>query len=420
MNRKLALASALLLAASALPARAQEYVGEEQGGWFGDEAPQQPEAAPGEEYAAPVDVSVDMASPNGSVSIDTFQEGLGSQGEWVTTAPYGRVWRPAGVAPGWRPYYYGRWEWTDEGWLWVSDEPWGWATYHYGRWAYDNGMGWLWVPGFQWAPAWVTWRYSPDYIGWAPLGPGFSVYVTAYPAVYSWWTFVPCERFVGVPVYTVGYTGSRVQGLWRSTRPAPPRAFVGGARSPAWGGPARPFVENRIGRAVVPVRVQPVGSPGALAAPRRAGVVSVYRPELRPAPRGYSPGAVAAPGRSRGAAPGGAAAPRPWGGQPSRPAAPAPYAGRPSAPSPQQNRWAPQQVRPAAPAPQPMQNRYAPPQAAGRHAPPPQQYQPPREYRPPVYRAPAQALPRAPAPAPQQQGGGGHPAPAHGANPRER
>ena len=56
---------------------------------------------------------------------------------------------------GWRPYYYGRWEWTTEGWLWVSDEPFGWATYHYGRWSFDGGLGWFWVPGYQWAPAWV-------------------------------------------------------------------------------------------------------------------------------------------------------------------------------------------------------------------------------------------------------------------------
>ena len=28
-----------------------------------------------------------------------------------------------------------------------------------------------WVPGDQWAPAWVAWRYSDDYVGWAPLPP---------------------------------------------------------------------------------------------------------------------------------------------------------------------------------------------------------------------------------------------------------
>ncbi|HET9599764.1 MAG TPA: DUF6600 domain-containing protein, partial [Anaeromyxobacteraceae bacterium] len=280
MFRNLVLA--LALAAVGAPAVAQN---EEPGGFFGDEVPPPPQEF--DDNASNVDVSVDASPGAAQVTLDTFQQGLSSQGEWVDMPPYGRVWRPTGVAAGWRPYYYGRWEWTDEGWLWVSDEPWGWATYHYGRWAYDGGAGWVWIPGYQWAPAWVTWRYSPDYIGWAPLGPGFSVYVTSYPVVYSWWTFVPCTHFVGVPVYTTGYTGAYVRNIWHATRPAPPRAVVGGVPAPAWGGPARPFIEHRVGRPVVPVRVQPVGSPAAVAAAPRAGagVVPIYRPEVRAAPR---------------------------------------------------------------------------------------------------------------------------------------
>jgi hypothetical protein len=37
---------------------------------------------------------------------------------------------------------------------------------------YDSSYGWLWTPGTQWAPAWVSWREGGDYIGWAPLPPG--------------------------------------------------------------------------------------------------------------------------------------------------------------------------------------------------------------------------------------------------------
>ncbi len=62
---------------------------------------------------------------------------------------------------------------TDDGWTWVADpsEPWGWATYHYGRWTNLDGIGWVWVPGYTWAPAWVSWRYGGGYCGWAPLPP---------------------------------------------------------------------------------------------------------------------------------------------------------------------------------------------------------------------------------------------------------
>jgi hypothetical protein len=301
MRRTAALAA---LFALALPAAAEaQDQDQDQPTWGWDSQPPQ-------EDSPPVDVNVGVSAPGASVDISSFRDPLAAQGQWMTVAGYGQVWRPGGVAPGWRPYYYGRWEWTNEGWLWVSDEPWGWATYHYGRWAYDPGYGWLWVPGYQWAPAWVTWRYGPDYVGWAPLAPGFSVYVSAYPVALTWWTFMPCGSFVGMPVYRHAFPPREAQRFWGQTRPAPPRVAVYGHAAPAWGGPARGFVETRIGRPVVPVRVQPVGSPTAAGAPGRGGQVPIYRPEGRPsAPRGPAP----APDR-RGWNGGGARAP----GQPSQ------------------------------------------------------------------------------------------------------
>ena len=100
-----------------------------------------------------------------------FEAPLASHGGWVQVGSYGRCWRPAGVAVEWRPYYSGEWVWTDCGWYWQSDEPWGWACYHYGYWVLDPGYGWIWVPGIEWAPAWVSWRVGGGYIGWAPLTP---------------------------------------------------------------------------------------------------------------------------------------------------------------------------------------------------------------------------------------------------------
>jgi len=100
-----------------------------------------------------------------------FYAPLASCGTWVDVGSYGRCWRPAGVVAGWRPYCNGYWVWTDCGWYWVSDEPWAWACYHYGYWVDDSDYGWVWVPGVEWAPAWVCWRFGGGYIGWAPLGP---------------------------------------------------------------------------------------------------------------------------------------------------------------------------------------------------------------------------------------------------------
>jgi len=107
-----------------------------------------------------------------TISFGIFYNSLAPYGEWVAVETYGMCWRPEGVPPGWRPYVFGHWVWTPYGWTWVSNDPCGWAVYHYGRWFYDPYYGWLWVPGYVWAPAWVQWRWGDGFVGWAPLPPG--------------------------------------------------------------------------------------------------------------------------------------------------------------------------------------------------------------------------------------------------------
>jgi hypothetical protein len=106
-------------------------------------------------------------------SYGMFYEKLEPYGAWRETADYGYVWQPheAEESQDWRPYTEGRWAYSDAGWTWISDESFGWATYHYGRWLRLRRVGWVWVPGNEWAPAWVSWRTSKDYVGWAPLPP---------------------------------------------------------------------------------------------------------------------------------------------------------------------------------------------------------------------------------------------------------
>lgn len=113
-----------------------------------------------------------MPMPQAGVAVDVglFYDALAPYGSWVTVATYGDVWVPD-VPPWWRPYTDGQWVYTDEGWSWADAEPWGWAPFHYGRWYFDPEYGWAWVPGSEWAPAWVAWRVGDGYIGWAPLPP---------------------------------------------------------------------------------------------------------------------------------------------------------------------------------------------------------------------------------------------------------
>jgi len=111
--------------------------------------------------------------PGSSGSYSMFYTKLAPYGDWIETSDYGYVWHPSEAerSRNWRPYTNGRWVYSDVGWMWVSAEPFGWAAYHYGRWTRLRGVGWVWVPGETWASAWVSWRKSNDYIGWAPLPP---------------------------------------------------------------------------------------------------------------------------------------------------------------------------------------------------------------------------------------------------------
>ncbi len=125
-----------------------------------------------------VGVSASIETPNVDIQINSasdFNQPLQPYGAWVDVGSYGRCWHPRDIAADWQPYTVGHWEWTDAGWYWASDEPWGWACYHYGSWYNAPQVGWVWIPSTEWAPAWVTWRYSDDYIGWAPCGPGRAV-----------------------------------------------------------------------------------------------------------------------------------------------------------------------------------------------------------------------------------------------------
>lgn len=113
------------------------------------------------------------AQADPEVSLNFFYDNLSSQGNWIEVADYGYAFQPnvAVSSSDWRPYSDGYWAYTDVGWTWVSYEDFGWATYHYGRWTNLNDYGWVWVPGYEWAPAWVSWRTGGDYVGWAPLPP---------------------------------------------------------------------------------------------------------------------------------------------------------------------------------------------------------------------------------------------------------
>lgn len=137
-------------------------------------------------------------------NVDFFYTALDPYGDWDEVEGYGPVFLPREAQQDrkWRPYSDGEWVRSEQGWTWRSNEPHGWATCHYGRWVRHVREGWMWVPGSEWAPAWVSWRKSETHIGWAPLPPeahsgrGFNASVDAYFDIgVRSYNFVPRERF---------------------------------------------------------------------------------------------------------------------------------------------------------------------------------------------------------------------------------
>ncbi len=95
---------------------------------------------------------------------------LDGYGQWINVPGLGTVWQPYDEN-NWQPYADGHWVWTDNGWMWDSNEPYGWIVYHYGYWQFSRSYGWVWIPGYDWQPARVVWYHSNGYVGWAPLPP---------------------------------------------------------------------------------------------------------------------------------------------------------------------------------------------------------------------------------------------------------
>jgi hypothetical protein len=143
----------------------------------------------------------------GDQDVSFFYDALSPFGTWVQMSAYGYVWVPRNMGYRWRPYMDGRWIWSDYGWTWISDDEWGWIPFHYGRWGWDDDLGWFWVPGTVWGPAWVFWRTNDLYFGWAPLPPGldfdmrFGFRSRRYDIPDRYWVFVPCRDFFESDLY---------------------------------------------------------------------------------------------------------------------------------------------------------------------------------------------------------------------------
>jgi hypothetical protein len=160
----------------------------------------------------------------------------------------------------------------------------------------------VWIPGYEWAPAWVSWRYGPSYVAWAPLGPA-GVAVTYYDTPSLWLAVRGPHFYLSLrPAYFVPTV--RVSLVFGVTR------FYGVPRAGFYYSPPVRYISRVVGRPIVRVSARRV-------APRWVAR-GVYRPQVR-LRNAFARGRgriVARPGRGfpRGA-PGRWRAPRPGRGR---------------------------------------------------------------------------------------------------------
>jgi hypothetical protein len=159
-----------------------------------------------------------LAQSGRGASRADFYDELYPYGQWLNYPSYGQVWRP-NVDDRFQPYATdGHWEMTEYGNTWVSDYPWGWVTFHYGRWFFDDYQGWLWLPDYEWAPAWVNWRSGGGYYGWAPLGPGMGIDVQVNVRIpYNHWVFVPEIHICNTRIYDYCVPRNYVSSIYGNT-----------------------------------------------------------------------------------------------------------------------------------------------------------------------------------------------------------
>ena len=234
-------------------------------------------------------IEADAHATNAHVDISLFKDSLSSDGKWIEDATYGTVWQPAVVVENkdWMPYHQdGHWVFTNDGWFWESDYSWGWAAFHYGRWFHSPQQNWVWVPGTEWAPSWVSWRHSDNVYGWAPLPPeatyqagvglSFRGRIGAEADIRDdYYTFVPSDRFLSTNIATVALPRAEVRAAFNQTQIVN-NTYVFNDNRVVNNGISVREVSQRTKQEVKPVQVTDAQKPGKAA--RNQNGISVYRP----------------------------------------------------------------------------------------------------------------------------------------------
>ncbi|MBE2227172.1 MAG: hypothetical protein IAE93_07520 [Ignavibacteria bacterium] len=239
-----------------------------------------------------VDVKQGTSSGESKKSI-SFSDLFGIKAAYADNVNFGAffVWKPApnlavgitaGEPPVYQPYTNGQWVHTNNGWYFRAASQHEEITHHYGRWVYTPAMGWLWVPGRVWAPAWVDWREEEEYIAWAPVPP--SVYIVnnvivAPPVYEERYVIVERRYFIEPEVYRYSYKVHKHKHKVKITEWRRMDGIMVVNNTVINRGPDVTIIQNVTGRSFEPVVINHVTGKNKIKYSDRE--YSVYSPEFR-------------------------------------------------------------------------------------------------------------------------------------------
>jgi uncharacterized protein DUF6600 len=204
------------------------------------------------------------------------------------------VWRPSvelaskmmneneKETPAYVPYNNGQWIYTDAGWYFKANTPQEDLTSHYGRWTLDPNLGWVWLPGKVWSPAWVEMRENDDYVAWAPVPPGIYIekdVITQTIINENRYTIVEKKQFIEPSVYKYRYQYVENKNKIMIKEMIKTDGVMIKNKTVINKGPDVGSIEKSTGKKIEQVKIKRVGKKNEIVSTTDA--ISVYTPEFK-------------------------------------------------------------------------------------------------------------------------------------------
>jgi hypothetical protein len=180
------------------------------------------------------------------------------------------------------PYNDGQWLNTDQGWYFKANTPQEDLTSHYGRWALDPNLGWVWLPGKVWSPAWVEWRENTDYVAWAPVPPGVYIQndaITQTTLNENRYTIVEKKQFIEPSVYKYRYQYVENKNKIMIKEMTKIDGVIIKNKTVINKGPEVSVIEKSVGKKIEQVKIKKTGKKDETGYAQ--DVISVYTPEFK-------------------------------------------------------------------------------------------------------------------------------------------